>query len=100
MTTIWLPYGQNSFSTDELKNYIVESGRDYIIQGQQKCKLSDHTKPQSLDYWLRVNLARNPNTKQAVNEVIDALVRTEEFEEGDFRCPDSGRICKGIQIIE
>ncbi len=98
MATIRLPFGQNSFSTEELKNYIQKSGRDYIIQGQQKCTIANHTKPNSLDYWLRENYARNPDTKQAENEVISDLVQTGEFEEGKYMCPDSGRTCKGVQI--
>jgi hypothetical protein len=52
-----------------------------------------------LDCWLRDNYAQNPDTKQAVNELVDALVMTGEFEEGLFICPDSGRICKGIRIV-
>lgn len=101
MATIWLPYGKNSFSTAELKKFIQNSGRAYIIQGQQKCSLSNHTKPQSLDYWIRVNYARNPDTKQAVNEVIADLVKTGEFEEGCFKCPDSKREgIKGIRIVK
>ena len=98
MAIIRLPYGNNSFSTEELKNCIRKSGRDYIIQGQQRCRRSKHTKIQSLDCWLRDNYARNPDTKQAVNEVIEDLINTGEFEESQFQCPDSGRICKGIQI--
>ena len=39
-----------------------------------------------------------PDTKQAVNEVIQQLVATGDFEEGCFLCPDSGRMCKGIRL--
>lgn len=98
MTIIQLPYGNNSFTTEELKNYIRKSGRNYIIQGQQKCRRSEHTKIQSLDCWLRDNYARNPDTKQAVNEVMEDLITTGEFEEGRFQCPESEKICKGIKI--
>lgn len=99
MPMINLPYGNNSFDSDDLKEYIRTTGRDYIIQGQQNCKRTDHSKPHSLDCWLRDNYAKNSDTKQAVNKVIAALVNTGEFEEGLFICPDSGRRGKGIKII-
>ena len=100
MVRIELPYSPgDSFNTEDLKDYIRSFDRNYIIQGQQKCSLSRHTKPQSLDYWLRMN-SRNPNTKQAVNEVIIDLVKTGEFKQGHFTCPDSGEDgVKGIRII-
>jgi len=44
--------------------------------------------------------AQNLNTKQAVNEVITALVSTGEFAEGNFICPDSGEMCKGVRIVQ
>ncbi len=100
MSLINLPYGNNSFNSDDLKEYIRRTGKNYIIQGQKACRRVDHPKPRSLDCWLRDNYAQNPDTKQAVNEIIADLVSTEEFEEGDFTCPDSGRKCKGIRIIE
>jgi hypothetical protein len=60
----------------------------------------DHPKPRSLDCWLRENYASHPDTKQAVNEVIDDLVGTGDFVEGKFMCPDSGHKCKGIKLVE
>jgi hypothetical protein len=82
---IRLPHaGKNvQFDEQDLISYIRKSGRDYIIQGQQKCSLSEHTKPSSLDHWLRLNYATNPDTKQAVNEVIEHLVATGLFEAVD-----------------
>ena len=101
MARISLPYSRpDSFSTDDLKNYIRKSGRDFIIQGQQQCTLANHTKKLSLDYWLRENYAGNPDTRQAVNSVIADLVKTGEFEEGRFSCPETGMICKGILITK
>ena len=100
MPMIVLPYGNNSFNSDDLKEYIRRTGRNYMIQGQVACRRTDHPKPSSLDCWLRDNYAQYPDTKQAVNEVIDALVNTREFMEGDFICPDSGRRCKGIRIVK
>ena len=98
---ISLPYGGRNaqFNEQDLISHINNSERDYIIQGQQQCSLANHTKPSSLDYWLRVSYAANSDTKQAVNEVVEQLVATGLFEEVDnLRCPDSGRLCKGIRL--
>lgn len=100
MPTITLPYGNNTFDSSDLLNHIRQSGRNYIIQGQQACTLARHTKPHSLDYWLRSNYAQYPDIKQAVNEVIEQLVATGDFEEGQFPCPESGKLCKGVALVE
>ena len=100
MPLINLPYGNSSFDSNSLKEHIRTTGRNYIIQGQKACRRIDHPKPNSLDCWLRDNYARNPNTKQAVNEVIADLVATRDFAEGEFHCPDSGRRCKGVRIMQ
>ena len=98
---IILPHGGPGarFDPSELVQHIKSSSRDYIIQGQQECVLPEHTKPHSLDYWLRTNFAKTPDTKQATNDVIDQLVETGLFEVGQkLHCPDSGRPCKGIKL--
>jgi hypothetical protein len=100
MPIIELPHGNASFDSDDLKEYIRTTGRNYIIQGQVNCNREDHPKPHSLDCWLRDNCTLYSDTKQAVNEVINDLIKTGEFREGRFICPDSGRWCKGIQIVE
>ena len=80
-------------------NYIRDQlHSDYIIQGQKACKLEDHYKPMSLDYWLR-RFARDPNLKQADNSVMEALVATGLFTVSDnLECPTTGRICKGLVL--
>ncbi|MBI3694486.1 MAG: hypothetical protein HY238_06565 [Acidobacteria bacterium] len=100
-TRIMLPYGgaKGHFEANELVRYLIESGRNYIIQGQVNCRLAAHPKPGSLDVWLRRNFADNPDTKQAVNQVVQQLVSTGLFEEGRFLCPDSGQPCKGIRLV-
>jgi hypothetical protein len=101
MPEINLPYGNSVFDSNDLIQHIRQSGCDYIIQAQQACCLADHTKPHSLDYWLRTNYAQQPDTKQAVNEVIEQLVGTGDFVEGSFPCPDSdGRLCKAIKMAQ
>ncbi len=98
MPLIFLPHGNAEFDSDDLSAHIIGTGRNYIIQGQSQCKRADHPKPSSLDCWLRDNYARNPDTKQAVNVVIAALIDTGDFEEGEFLCPDSRNKCKGIRL--
>ncbi len=99
MAIINLPYGGNTFNSNHLIAHIKKTGRGYIIQGQTNSSLDKHPKPQSLDYWLRDNYAKNKNTKQAVNSVINALLKTGCFQEGRFTCPTSGRTCKGIRVV-
>lgn len=99
MALINLPYGNSSFDSDMLIEYITNSGWDYIIQGHTACSLADHPKTDSLDYWLRINFTERRDTMQGVNEVINQLVATGDFEAGRFLCPNSGRMCKGVRII-
>jgi hypothetical protein len=98
---IQLSYGDGrKFDEHALVRHIRASGRDYIIQGQQMCTLADHSKRNSLDYWLR-QLAPNPNIKQADNATVSRLVRTGLFEVATrLRCPDSGRLCKGLRLAK
>ena len=99
MAIIDLRYGDCTFDSNDLKAHIKTTGRNYIIQGQTACSRADHPKPKSLDCWLRDNYARNPDTKQAVNEVIESLSKTGDFKEGKYTCPDSGNKCKGIELL-
>ena len=95
---IALPYG-GVFDEHDLVRYIRSTGRNYIIQGQTAVSRGDHPKPQSLDYWVR-QFGKNPNTKQAENGVLDALVATGFFEiRKNLRCPESGSRCKGLRLI-
>ena len=95
-----LPYGGGGqFDEHELVDHIRASGRDYIIQGQTAVARAKHPKQRSLDYWLR-QFSRNPDTKQAVNSAIDALVATGLFVViNKLRCPDSHNHCKGIRLV-
>lgn len=99
---IYLPHGAGGrFRERDLVDYIRASrpSRDYIIQGQTNIARAKHPKPKSLDYWLR-QFSRNPDTKQAVTSVIDALVATGLFVVvSKLRCPDSHRYCKGIRLV-
>ena len=99
---IQLPYGKKGegFYVEQLIEHIKKSNRDYIIQGQKNCSLADHTKPSSLDVWLRENFTENKDTKHAVNKVIQDLIETGRFEVAEkLLCPDSGQLCKGIRLL-
>lgn len=100
MNTMVNPRYGTTFDAHDLIDHIRSSGRTYIIQGQQAYALSDHSKPSSLDVWMRYNGDLNKkDTKQADNDVIKQLVGTELFSEGQFKCPDNGRMLKGIEIV-
>jgi hypothetical protein len=93
-----LPQG-GQFNEAALVAHIRSTDRDYIIQGQQSVTLRNHSKPDSLDYWLRLNGAANRNTKQAENPVLDALVNTGQFViVHRLWCPNSGTRCKGVRL--
>jgi hypothetical protein len=99
---IKLPYGGPGagFHVSDLVSHIRSTGRDSIVQGQQNATLAQHTKPHSLDVWLRTHYARNPDVKQAVNEVVDDLVATGRFELVQrLPCPESGRLVKGLRLL-
>lgn len=97
MAIVHLPHGNQSLNTADLIAHM--GSRDFIIQGQCECIFSQHEKPNSLDYYLRASIGPC-DTKQATNEVIESLVATGLFVEGKFTCPDSGKQCKGIQLID
>ena len=93
-----LSYG-GSFDEQALVRHIRKSGRKYIIQGQQNHIHAAHTKPDSLDYWLR-QFAHNPNIKQADNKVIAQLVATGLFQESNnLHCPKTDQLCKGLILV-
>jgi hypothetical protein len=98
---IELPHGGAGagFYVSELVGYIQSIGRDYIVQGQCNCTLDNHTKPHSLDVWLRKGFTHRKDTKQAVNQVVEALIATGRFEIAHLPCPDSGRLCKALRLL-
>jgi len=99
---IELPYGApgEGFSIDYLIIFLQASNKNYIIQGLRNCCLEEHPKPNSLDVWLRKNFTSRQDTKQATNDLLQEIIKTGPFREGWFTCPDSGRKCKGIELIK
>jgi len=101
---ISLPYGGKGagFDAQDLVKHIAESGRDYIIQGQQKLSFSAHTKPHSLDYWLREGHPSKEDMKLADNAVVEQLEKKTDLFVVDYglTCPDSGQKCKGLRLTQ
>lgn len=89
------------FNLKELVDYVKLSGRNYIIQGQVNAVFKDHTKPNSLDYWLREHITPlHKDTRRAENSFMLELVATGFFEEkDDLVCPDTGERCKGLMLV-
>lgn len=78
---IALPYGgaQAGFYAARLADAFRELRVSEMVIGATKSNL-DLVKPGSVDYLLRTRYAKNPNTMQAVQEVIADLVDTGLFE--------------------
>ena len=96
---IEMKYGYK-FDEDVLVKYIKASGKDYIIQGQKAVPLASHSKPQSLDVWLRITFPKKCDTKLADNYILDALVSTGKFVfVQQLECPTSGNFCKGLRLV-
>ncbi|SFV17154.1 hypothetical protein [Pseudoduganella namucuonensis] len=96
---IELRYTGLAFDEQELIDFIKASGKNYMVQGQTLKKLESHTKPHSLDVWLRTRFSKMQDTKLADNYVIDALVETGKFVAAEDKCPKSGRLCKSIRLV-
>jgi len=102
-TFISLPYGGPGagFRVSQLVSHIRSTGRDYIIQGGQDVTLAKHTKPNSLDVWLRTRFATYPHTRQTAKAVMNALEATGRFQVvRGLRCPDSGRLVNGLRLLD
>jgi hypothetical protein len=98
-----LPYGDKGdyFAAQDLADYILSKNRKFIIIGGENCILSEHKKPQSLDYWLRSHYTQRKNTRQAARQVIEKLIASGLFKlRNDLACPDTGRLCMGLAMTE
>jgi hypothetical protein len=91
----------STFKSEDLVRYIKSTGRNYIIQGQQRVVMLQQSKQHSLDFWLRQNATpRHPDVKLADNNVIRQLVATGDFQaKRGLICPDTGRKCKGLVLV-
>lgn len=95
-----LPHdGNSSFNLALVIRKLITTGKPYIIQGQQQVSFENHTKPNSLDYFIRSEIAKSKDTAQATNDVINQICATGLFKINNaLVCPDSGKKCKGIEL--
>jgi hypothetical protein len=98
-----LPHGGGArINEHELVDFVLafKPPRSYIIVGASHVALAKYHKKRTLDYWLRQH-SQYPDTTQAVESVIDALVATGLFvDEEQLLCPESHRKCRGLRLSE
>lgn len=96
-----LPYGGQgaSFNVEELIALLKQRKVNFIIVGSQNSTLAAHTKPASLDVWLRNHKSvTNPNTRQACKSVNMQLVETGLFSIEKRRCPIRKSMCLAVVL--
>jgi antitoxin HicB len=83
-----LPHGgaPAGFYAKRLADVFRDRGETEMVIGAIQQGLAE-VKPYSLDYLLRTRYAKNPDTKQAVKAVIDALVESGLFVRGEMKDP-------------
>jgi hypothetical protein len=84
---------------DSIISHFNECGGEMVL-GAIKTKFADHNKHRSLDYWLRSNGARIPDQMQAESSLVEQLVGTGHFQAIVMACPDTGRQCKGLKLLQ
>lgn len=94
-STVPLTYGGDVLVKAILEHLLKGS----IVIGQQKVSVVKHSKPGSLDYWLR-KFGTPPNTKQADTKFVeDLLMMNKRFiQRTKIINPNTGRSCKGIEL--
>ncbi len=94
---IFLSYEDTSFDVMKLVSHLKLKKLKHIIIGQQHARFKNHTKKQSLDYWIRNKISRTPDTAQATAEVVNKLCESGYFyKKSNLICPDTGRKCNGL----
>ncbi len=97
---IRLPHGGNEagFYAQRVADAVAEMpGREIVIGAINK-GLAD-VKSHSLDYLLRTRYAKIPDTKQAVQSVIDCMVATGLFERSTMADPVTGRDVESLRLV-
>jgi hypothetical protein len=98
---ISLPHDNNrQFHISSLIRMFIDRRITEIVQGQQHLVLANHTKPNSLDFWIRSTIANYPDVAQATNSVIDQVCGTGLFERAQVTCQDNQNICNGIRLVD
>jgi hypothetical protein len=96
-STVPLTYGRDVL-VESIRKHLLKGS---IVIGQQKVSVEKHSKPGSLDYWLR-KLGKPPNTKQADTKFIKDLLRMNKglIKRTKIINPNTGRSCKGIELTD
>lgn len=87
-----------SFSIDALVAKVEGLGGSMVL-GPITVVLTEHNKPDSLDYWIRTNGAHRKDQMQAETQVVDQLVATGRFDRVKMNCPSTGHRCTGLSVI-
>lgn len=87
-----------SFSIDALVTKLEGLGGSMVL-GPIKVGLTDHKKPDSLDYWIRTNGANRKDQMQAETQVVDQLLATGRFDRVEMKCPTTGYRCAGLSVV-
>lgn len=77
----------------------IEALGGSIVLGPIKASLTDHKKPDSLDYWIRTNGAHRKDQMQAEKRLVNQLVETGFFGLVKMNCPSTGHRCNGLSVI-
>jgi len=106
MTFIVLPHGQGNtlerpfddgFWIDSLVRKLQETDNNGMRLGKDRQTTYDnHRYTDGLDYWLRTNFVKNPDTFQLTNEVQESILESGLFE---IRQEESGKPGKNPEWI-
>jgi hypothetical protein len=103
MDEIILPYANNAqFNINDLINYFRGQQIKYMIIGARFVVLKDHPYSYSLDVWLRThpNVKGYENTCQAIKEVINQIIKHNQFSKGLRIDPKTGRMRKALVFCD
>lgn len=84
-------------SVCDIISYIRENDNKIIPIGAEHSAILDHSKPFSLDYFLRL-LAKCPDTCQATENVIKQLLKYNFFRLSKTKSPTTGRYLKTLKL--
>ena len=103
MVEIILPHANNAtIPIQDLIAHFRKNNLNFMIIGSTKATLQKHSKPNSLDVWIRThpNILKYKDTCQSVNTVISQLIKHESFSLGLRKCPKSSRMCKALVFCD
>ncbi|MBE9610855.1 hypothetical protein [Chitinilyticum piscinae] len=98
MSRISFIYSSGDFDINELVAWVKGSGRTYVIIGGDNTTFDTHSKPGSLDYWLR-SKSSSKDVRQSCAELIAKIVDTGLFVEAQDICPETERLCNSLRLV-